>query len=169
MSTDEHKKAAAEHVGMVRVAVVVVSDHRTPTTDESGPAISELVERAGHAVVYRTMVRNQVGEITRSLEEGLARADCVVFSGGTGLGRHDLTVDVVKPRFDVTLPGFGELFRMLSYESIGPAAMLSRADLGVIQGRVVVLLPGSTQAARLALEKLILPELSHMIWELRRE
>ena len=168
-SSEEHRHTAAERVGSVSVAVVVVSDHRTPETDEAGPAIERLVREAGHTVAFRTLVPNSVTEIQHALDEGLAVADCVIFSGGTGLGRRDLTVGVVHPRFDVVLPGFGELFRSLSYQDIGPAAMLSRAEAGLIQGRLVVLLPGSVQAAGLALTKLILPELSHLVWEVRRE
>ena len=164
---DHHAKAGSQ--GQVPVAVITVSDTRTVETDESGKLIHTLAAAAGHVVVDYRIVKDEPDQVLRALNEfaaGLARV--LIFNGGTGIGQRDRTYDVIAKSLDKELPGFGELFRMLSYQEIGAAAMLSRATGGVYRGKVVFSTPGSPHAVRLALEKLILPELQHLAWELIR-
>jgi molybdenum cofactor biosynthesis protein B len=168
MSSEEHRQAA-EKQGTVPVAVVTVSDTRTAETDVSGQVIRRLVEAAGHLVVDYRIVADEPDAVLQALEEfasGLARL--IIFNGGTGIGRRDRTYDVIHRAIEKPLPGFGELFRMLSYDQVGAAAMLSRATAGVYRDRVVFSTPGSPHAVQLALEKLILPEIQHLAWELVR-
>lgn len=167
-STTEHKKKAAVK-GPVSVAIVTVSDTRTPETDVNGQYLRGAVEAAGHVVHSSRIVRDEPAEVEAALE-GLAAADVqlVLFNGGTGISRRDRTFDVLSSKLEKTLPGFGELFRMLSYEQVGAAAMLSRATAGVYRGKVVVSTPGSPAAVKLAWEKLIAPEIQHLAWELSR-
>lgn len=164
----DHLKAAEQVVA--RVVVITLSDTRTPETDHSGQAIAELLAEAGHAVVDRVLIRDEAESLRAVLASALSRADvdAVITTGGTGIMRRDVTIPVVTPLISTPLPGFGELFRMLSWEQVGPAAMLSRAAGGVAHGKLLFALPGSTQAVELAMSKLIIPELKHLIRELRR-
>ncbi len=165
--TDHHAQAAGQ--GIVPIAIVTVSDTRTPATDESGQLIRELAEAAGHTVVDYRIVKDEPDEVLLALNDfsaGLARL--IIFNGGTGIGRRDRTYDVISRVLQKLLPGFGELFRLLSYQEIGAAAMLTRAVAGVYQDKVVFSTPGSPHAVRLAMEKLILPEIRHLAWELVR-
>ncbi|WP_038038773.1 MogA/MoaB family molybdenum cofactor biosynthesis protein [Thermorudis peleae] len=166
-SVAAHRAAAPE---TVRCAVVTVSDSRTPETDESGQWIKEQLQAAGHAVVYYTVIPDEPSRVVAVLDEMAGRDDCdaVLFNGGTGIARRDTTYEAVSQRLEKRLDGYGELFRMLSYQEIGPAAMLSRAVAGVYRGKFVALMPGSPHAVKLAMEKLLLPELAHIIFELRR-
>ena len=149
----------------VACAILTVSDTRTPATDGSGRRIRELLEAAGHRVAGYAIVPDEPARIRAELETLLARDDveAVIVSGGTGLAPRDTTYEVVSGLLEKQLDGFGELFRMLSYQAVGPAAMLSRAAAGVARGRVVVSLPGAPAAVELALQKLLLPELGHMV------
>jgi molybdenum cofactor biosynthesis protein B len=167
-SATEHKNKAAAK-GPLSVAVVTVSDTRTPDTDVNGQYLRGAVEAAGHIVHSTRIVRDEPAEVESALEQ-LAAADVqlVLFNGGTGISRRDRTFDVLSAKLEKTLPGFGELFRMLSYEQVGAAAMLSRATAGVYRGKVVVSTPGSPAAVKLAWEKLIAPEIQHLAWELTR-
>jgi molybdenum cofactor biosynthesis protein B len=168
MGADDHR-AQATAQGGVPLAVVTVSDTRTPENDESGQTIRTMAEAAGHAVVDYRIVKDEPDQVARALEEfaaGMARV--IIFNGGTGISARDRTYDVISKALEKPLPGFGEIFRMLSYEQVGAAAMLSRATAGVYRGRVVVSIPGSPAAVRLAMEKLLLPELRHLAWELVR-
>lgn len=160
----------AEAPACVRCAVVTVSDTRTPDTDRSGQAIVTLLTGAGHVVVQREIVRDEPAQIRALVEQFAAREDidAVLLTGGTGLGSRDQTFETLGPLLTKTLPGFGELFRMLSYQEIGPAAMLSRAVGGLVKRLVVLAMPGSEAAVRLAMERLILPELGHLVREARR-
>lgn len=168
MGVEDHREAAGS-IGPVGVVLVTVSDTRSPADDVSGAEMRRLVEEAGHVVVRQALIPNEAGRIRAVLEEALdSEARCVVFSGGTGLGRKDLTLDTVRTYFEKELDGFGELFRWLSFQEIGSAAMLSRAAAGACRGRLVVSLPGSTAAVRLALGRLLLPELRHLVRELSR-
>lgn len=167
-STRQHREAAAAR-GPVACAIITVSDTRTPETDTSGAAIRERLETAGHRVVFYRIVKDEPAEIAALLDElaaGEARA--LLFNGGTGIARRDTTFDAVSSRLEKTLPGFGELFRMLSFEQIGAAAMLSRAVAGVYRERLVFSMPGSSNAVKLAMDRLIVPELEHLAWELTR-
>ncbi|MBX6341733.1 MAG: molybdenum cofactor biosynthesis protein MoaB [Thermomicrobiaceae bacterium] len=166
-SAQEHRERAP---ASVRCAVVTVSDTRTPETDVSGAMIRERLEAAGHVVLDYRIVRDEPEQIGALLDALAARGDCdaIIFNGGTGIARRDTTYDVVSARLDKRIDGFGELFRALSYDQIGPAAMLSRATAGVYRGAIVILTPGSSNAVDLALTKLILPELAHMVYEIRK-
>jgi len=164
---DEHKANAPASIGCW---VLTISDSKTPQTDTSGRLIRELLQRAGHHIVGSEIVRDEPTEVQRVIREacGNAAVRAVLMTGGTGITSRDSTFEAVEAMLDKRLPGFGELFRMLSYQEVGGAAMLSRAQMGVTKGRIVVSMPGSPNACRLALEKLILPELGHLVRELNR-
>lgn len=152
-----------------RCGVCTVSDTRTLENDRSGALLKDQLVGHGHEVVWREIVADDPGAIEGALSTALEKdLDILIFTGGTGIAPRDVTPDVLQARFDRQLPGFGELFRLLSYEEIGPAALLSRAVAGVIGSTAVFCLPGSTAAVRLALDKLIVPELGHIVGELRR-
>lgn len=166
-STQQHRSEAPK---AVRCAVVTVSDTRTLDTDRGGKMLEESLVAAGHTVVRREIVPDDQRRI-RSLVEELADAtalDAILITGGTGIAARDQTFETVNSLLTKTLPGYGELFRMLSYEDIGPAAMLSRTIGGVIGQVVLLTMPGSPAAVRLALDKLILPELAHVCYEARK-
>ena len=155
------------HAGDARAAacaIVTISDSRTVETDTSGGRARALLEAAGHSVIAYSIVPDDVGLVRARLEELLALpVEVVITNGGTGLARRDTTFEAIVALLDKRLDGFGELFRMLSYEQVGAAAMLSRATAGVARGKILVSLPGSTAAVELALEKLLLPALGHMV------
>lgn len=166
-STQEHKRRAP---ASARVHVVTVSDTRTVETDTSGQLAKELLVAAGHTLAGYTILRDEPAEVA-ALVRAIAdqgSADAVITSGGTGVSSRDSTYEAIASLLDKRLDGFGELFRMLSYAEIGPAAMLSRAVAGLHRGVIVFATPGSSNAVRLALEKLILPELGHLVGEVRR-
>ena len=153
----------------VTVAVVTLSDSRSPVDDRTGDTIVALLEAAGHSVAGRELVREDPPAIRAALEAALAGpAQAVILNGGTGIAPRDSTPEIVAPLLECELPGFGELFRQLSFREIGAAAMLSRALAGVARGKLLFALPGSKAACRLALERLILPELGHLVGELRK-
>ena len=160
-SSDQHHRLADRH-GPVPVAVVTVSDSRTPETDTNGIWLREQIEAAGHTPAGYLLIRDEPSEVERALDA--SRAQVVIFNGGTGIAPRDTTFDVLSRAIERPIPGFGELFRMLSWEQVGAAAMLSRATAGVVGGRVVFSLPGSHAAVRLAWERLIAPELRHIAW-----
>ena len=164
---DEHKAAAPATVGCF---VLTVSDTRTPETDTGGAVIRELLTGGGHTVVASRIVRDEPADVARVVREACAdaRVQVVILTGGTGITSRDSTFEAVEALLDKRLPGFGELFRVLSYEQVGAAAMLSRAQMGIHARRIVVSLPGSPNACRLALEKLLLPELGHLVREAGR-
>jgi molybdenum cofactor biosynthesis protein B len=147
--------------------VITVSDTRTLETDTGGARVAELLGVDGHPVVSREIVADEPAEIAAALRAVLDRDDvaAVIFTGGTGVAPRDVTPDAIEPLLDRVVPGFGELFRLLSYEEIGSAALLSRALAGLASGRVVFVLPGSRGAVQLAMEKLVLPELGHLAAE----
>ncbi|QSZ67447.1 molybdenum cofactor biosynthesis protein MoaB [Methanofollis aquaemaris] len=147
----------------VTVAVVTVSSTRTEETDTSGKAICGLLEAAGYHVIHTMIVKDDTSAIRASLFESLSVADAVVYNGGTGLTPDDCTIEAVEPFFEKKIEGFGELFRMLSYEEIGTSALLSRAAAGVAGGKAIFCLPGSTGAVTLATGQIIVPELLHII------
>jgi molybdenum cofactor biosynthesis protein B len=151
--------------------VLTVSDTRTLETDTGGARVAELLAGAGHAVAAREIVRDDAAAIAAALSAALARdgIDAVILTGGTGVAPRDVTPEAVAPLLERVVPGFGELFRMLSYQEIGSAAILSRAVAGLARGRVVFVLPGSRGAVQLAMEKLVLPELGHLLAEARKQ
>ena len=163
----EHKAQAPRSIGCW---VLTISDSKTPETDTSGPLIRELLTGAGHQVIGSDIVRDEPADVQRVIRDacGNAAVQAVIMTGGTGITSRDSTFDAVEAMLEKRLPGFGELFRMLSYQEVGGAAMLSRAQMGIARGRIIVSLPGSPNACRLALEKLLLPELGHLVRELSR-
>jgi molybdenum cofactor biosynthesis protein B len=154
----------------VRCFVLTVSDTRTEATDASGRAIADLLTAAGHAVAGRAIVRDDPDLVRSTIERHLAdpAVQVIISTGGTGISSRDSTFEVVNALMQKRLDGFGELFRMLSYEQIGAAAMMSRACAGLSAGRILVCMPGSEAAVRLAMERLIIPELGHMVQQARR-
>jgi len=165
-----HELHRADAAGLVvRFAVLTVSDTRDVKTDRSGARIIELIEQAGHRLVQRRIVRDEPAQLREAIDAMLdsSETDAVITTGGTGVAPRDHTADVVRPLLDTELPGFGELFRMLSFQQIGAAAMLSRAIAGLVRGKPLFALPGSTAACELALSRLILPETAHLL-KLRR-
>jgi molybdenum cofactor biosynthesis protein B len=167
MSQAEHKAAAPARV---RCFILTVSDTRTAATDSSGAAIADLLTRAGHDVVGRTIVPDDPQRVATAVSTQLSSesAQVVITTGGTGLTSRDSTYEAIDALLEKRLDGFGELFRMLSYHDIGPAAMLSRACAGTARGKFVAVLPGSEAAVRLATEKLLIPELGHIVQQLAK-
>ena len=161
---DHHEKAS----GPVGVFVITVSDTRTEETDTSGALIREMLAAADHNVTGYRVVPDEPAEIRKLLMAPPAGTQAVIINGGTGISKRDSTFEAVEAMFDKKLPGFGELFRALSYGEIGPAAMMSRAAAGVMRGMPVMSVPGSRGAVALAMEKIILPELAHFVWEANR-
>jgi len=163
----EHRATAPASIGCF---VLTISDSKTPETDTSGALIRERLTQAGHTVVGHAIVRDEPTQVTALIRKGCTdpAVEAFVLTGGTGVTSRDATFEAVEALLDKRLTGFGELFRMLSYQEIGAAAMLSRAQGGVVQGRALFSLPGSPNACRLALEKLIIPELGHLLREVRR-
>lgn len=151
-------------------AVLTVSDTRTADNDTSGAAIRRLLEREGQSIVDHRILPDEAEAVGAQVAAWLERADCdgVIVTGGTGISRRDRTFEALDSMLDKRIDGFGELFRYLSYEQIGSAAMMSRAVAGVARGKPVFSLPGSTAAVELAMERLILPELGHLLSELRK-
>jgi molybdopterin adenylyltransferase len=167
MSHVEHRATAPRAVGCV---VVTISDTRTEATDTGGRAIADLLAAHGHVVLARHFVKDDPAGVRAIVEEALARDDAVaiITTGGTGISSRDRTYEALAGLFERRLDGFGELFRVLSYEQVGSAAMLSRAVAGVARGKLLACLPGSEAAVRLAMERLLIPELGHIVRELSR-
>jgi molybdenum cofactor biosynthesis protein B len=163
----EHKSHAPVSV---RCFIVTVSDTRTVTTDTSGRAISDLLTAAGHKVTGLVIVKDEPALVRSEIERQLAsrNADAIITTGGTGITSRDSTFEAVDALLEKRLDGFGELFRMLSFEQIGPAAMMSRATAGLAAGRIIIALPGSEHAVRLAMERLVIPELGHLVQQARK-
>jgi len=168
-STQQHREIAARQ-GPVHVAIVTVSDTRTRENDTGGDLIEDRVAAAGHKVVFRTIVKDEPAQIGALLDQIVNETDArlILFTGGTGIAPRDTTYDVLAGKLEKTMPGFGELFRMLSYQEVGAAAMLSRATAGTYRGRVVISMPGSPNAVQVAMDKLIMPEIQHLAWEVAR-
>ncbi|NLA38884.1 MAG: MogA/MoaB family molybdenum cofactor biosynthesis protein [Methanomicrobiales archaeon] len=144
-------------------AVVTVSSSRKPATDASGKALIDLFAAAGIEVTHYTVIPDSLERIRSEVYASLPRANCIIFTGGTGLTPDDCTIEAVAPLLEKEIAGFGELFRLKSYEEIGTAAILSRAIAGVIGGRAVFCVPGSTKAATLAARDIIIPEIRHIL------
>jgi len=161
-SAEQHRQASP---AKVRCVVITVSDTRTPENDSSGQAIVDSLEEAGHHAVARAIVPDdpvQIELLVKRFAES-SEIDAILLTGGTGIAARDLTPDTLANLLTKELPGYGELLRMLSYQEIDPAAMLSRALGGLVGKTVLLTMPGSTAAVRLAMEKLIVPELAHLV------
>jgi molybdenum cofactor biosynthesis protein B len=166
MSVTEHKKEAPKQVGCM---VITVSDTRTPETDKSGQLMQQFLTEAGHTIERYVIVTDEKAAISQAIKDGAndPKVQAILLNGGTGIAKRDVTYEVVASMLDKELPGFGEIFRMLSYtEDIGSAAILSRAIAGVYHDRAVFSTPGSSGAVRLAMSKLIIPELGHVLREI---
>ncbi|MBN3908657.1 MAG: molybdenum cofactor biosynthesis protein MoaB [Nostoc sp. NMS1] len=152
----------------ITCAVVTVSDTRTPETDKSGQLIQQLLVAANYAIGAYTIIKDEPTQIQEQIENlgKSSNLDAVIFNGGTGIAPRDTTYDAIDKLLEKTLPGFGELFRFLSYQEIGSRAIASRAVAGVYQDKLIFSLPGSSNAVRLAMEKLIVPELTHLVSQL---
>ena len=167
--TTEHRAQAPESV---RCFIITVSDTRSANEDRGGPLIRETLEAHGHQVSGALVVRDEKREIeeaVRAAIEGVVGSEAIVLTGGTGIGERDVTPEAIQPLLTKHLPGFGEVFRTLSYQEIGAATMLSRAFAGIIGRTLVFALPGSPNAVRLAMEKLVAPEIGHLVREVRPE
>jgi molybdenum cofactor biosynthesis protein B len=162
MSVNEHKAQAPQSVSCF---VITVSDTRTDDTDTSGRAIVDLLQAAGHTIAGRTIVKDDPELVRGTIERQLAnpQVQVIITTGGTGITSRDSTYEVVSGLLQKKLDGFGELFRTLSYEQIGSAAIMSRATAGLVAGHIIVSLPGSEAAVRLAMERLLIPELGHLV------
>ncbi|MEM9883287.1 MAG: molybdenum cofactor biosynthesis protein B [Planctomycetota bacterium] len=178
-TVDQHRATAQREHRVARCAVLTVSDTRTPETDAGGGFIRDRLAAAGHAIADHAIVPDDPEKIAARLDAWLgttqskilnqkSKIDLIVTTGGTGIAARDTTVEVVRRRLTKEIEGFGELFRTLSYDAVGPAAMLSRATGGLAGNTLLFCLPGSPNAVELALDKLILPELPHLLWEARR-
>ncbi|TGB00011.1 MogA/MoaB family molybdenum cofactor biosynthesis protein [Sporolactobacillus shoreae] len=169
MSAEEHKKLADQQVSC---KVITISDTRTRETDKSGMAMIELIQEHGFLVSSYEVVKDEKASIQRAVLSGCSdeHVDVVLTNGGTGITKRDVTIEAVSSLIEKKITGFGELFRMISYtEDIGSAAMMSRAVAGTLLGKAIFSMPGSTGAVRLAMRQLILPELAHVVWELKRQ
>lgn len=165
-----HQRAHEEGPSTIRCGVITISDTRTPDTDSSGAYIRTALIAHGHTITSYTIVPDDPPTIIATVQRCVADGcHAIVTNGGTGISYRDSTFEAIDSLLEKRLTGFGELFRMLSYAEIGPSAMLSRATAGIYQGAFICCVPGSTGAVRLALEKLLLPVLPHLIWELLRQ
>jgi molybdopterin adenylyltransferase len=168
MAYEQHTASAKDIC--THCAVITLSDTRTEQTDKSGQLIQRLLRDAGHVVLRYEIINDDPATLAALLDQVLAAdsVDVVLTNGGTGIARRDQTIDVIERAIETPLPGFGELFRMLSWEQIGSGAMLSRAAGGIARGKPVFAMPGSSKAVELAMTRLILPELGHVLGELRK-
>ncbi len=167
MGYEDHMRHAVQNVPC---AVITVSDSRTKDTDESGSIIIEKLNSDGHLVVDYRIVRDNISEIKGAIIANLENVDVkvIICNGGTGIAKRDVTVEAVSAFMEKSIEGFGEFFRHLSYEEIGIAALMSRAVGGVAFGKIILCLPGSSGAVRLAMDKIVLPQIGHMVWEVER-
>ncbi len=162
----EHQALAEKQL---KIGVLTLSDTRDEKSDKSGSIIRSLMIRDGHSIIKYAVVREDPEVIQENLKSWLScDLDAIITNGGTGLTARDGTVEVARNLFDKELDGFGELFRLLSFHQIGPAAMLSRATAGLAHGKILICLPGSSKAVRLAIERIVLPQIAHMVWEANR-
>ena len=167
-STNEHREKA-KALGVIGIAIITVSDTRTEDTDVNGKWLREQIAAMGHEVTAYRLIKDEPDQVAAVLDElAGTSARILLWNGGTGIAPRDTTFDVLSRKMEKTLPGFGELFRMLSFEVVGAAAMLSRATAGVYKGKLVVSTPGSPNAVQLAWDRLLAPELEHLAWEVIR-
>jgi len=169
MGAKDHQEAASKEDIVARVAILTVSDTKTRETDTSGRAAFEIFRKHGHNVLLHEFVGNSKKKVAATVMTALRDADVVLTIGGTGISHRDISVDAILPLIKKEMPGFGELFRAFSVKDIGTATILSRVVMGITEKkRIVLALPGSESAVRLGLEALLMPELKHILWELKR-
>lgn len=169
MGAEAHRQKAGH--GPVTVAIITVSDTRTPDTDVNRHYLEARLGELGHQVAAYRLIKDEPDQVSAVIEELTAMPDVqiLLFNGGTGISPRDTTYDVVSRYLEKTLPGFGELFRMISFQEVGAAAMFSRATAGVYHETLIFSMPGSPNAVKTAVEKLILPEINHLAWEIARK
>jgi len=167
MGYHEHKHKSLRSV---TCAVIIISGTRTEQNDESGKLITQALENNDHKVTSFSILKNDAASILKKLDQllGEESLQVIITSGGTGASHLDITIETITPTLDKKLDGFGELFRFLTYQEIGTGSIMSRAMAGVVRGKVVICLPGSVEAVRLAMEKIILPEIGHLVREATR-
>ncbi len=167
MGYKEHKEKAPRSVNC---AVLTISDSRTEQNDESGQLMKQRLSENGHRVMHYEIMKNDADVIKKKVSELLRQEELrvIIASGGTGVSQRDITVETVSPLLEKRLDGFGELFRLLSYQEIGTASIMSRAIAGVVGGKVIICLPGSLGATELAMDRIIIPEIGHMVREATR-
>lgn len=163
----EHKSQAPTSIPCL---VITCSDTRTPETDGSGQLLMRMLKDAGHTVVAYYIIKDEPGQILFRINQGIANgvAQAIIVNGGTGISSRDSTFEAIDRMLEKRLDGFGEIFRYLTYQEIGSAAIMTRAIAGVVKGRVIFSIPGSEHAVKLAMETLILPELPHVIQQLSK-
>jgi molybdopterin adenylyltransferase len=165
----EHRKISPRKVNC---AVVTVSDTRDKSTDKSGKLLHDLLNQANHNVVFYEVIRDEKILIEKTIKTAITQheIEAIIVNGGTGIAKRDVSIEAIQPLFDKELPGFGEIFRYLSYElDIGSASILSRAIAGVANNTAIFSIPGSSGAVKLAMEKLILPEIGHIVMEINKD
>jgi len=170
MSHEQHRQHATDQIGGIRCGVLTISDTRTVENDTGGMLAQDLLRTSQHLISHYAIVKDEPVQVVDCVSQWVA-AGCqvIITTGGTGIAKRDTTIDAIEPRLSRKLPGFGELFRMLSYEQVGSAAMLSRAMAGTWGSSLVFCLPGSPAAVELAMNRLIVPELRHLVWETLRQ
>ena len=167
MGYHEHKEKSPRNVSC---AIFTISDTRMEETDESGRLLRERLTQNGHSVIQYSILKNDANDIRQKIQDLLRQyaVQVIITSGGTGLSRRDITVETVLPMLEKKLDGFGELFRFLTFQELGTASIMSRAMAGAVRGKVIICIPGSLGAVRLAIDKIILPEIGHMVREATR-
>lgn len=168
MPHNEHEEAAKEMYSSVKVSIITVSDTRTESEDISGRIIIEKIKNAGHKIHKYSICKDDIVSIRQTLMDSLKGSDVIIINGGTGVSVRDVTIEAVRPLLDKEIEGFGEIFRFVSYQEIGPSATLSRALAGIISGKVVFCIPGSPNAVETALERLIIPLIPHILYEVHK-
>lgn len=170
MSHEQHRQHAADQIGGIRCGILTISDTRTRENDTGGQCAQTLLRTAHHIIDQYAIVKDEPTHVVATVSHWVsAGCQVIITTGGTGVAKRDTTIDAIEPRLERRLPGFGELFRMLSYEQVGSAAMLSRATAGTWGGSLIFCLPGSPAAVELAMTRLIVPELRHLVWETLRQ
>jgi molybdenum cofactor biosynthesis protein B len=170
MSHEQHRQHAADQIGGICCGVLTISDTRTIENDSGGRLAQELLLAAHHTINHYAIVKDEPTQVLAHVSDWItAGCQVIITTGGTGIAKRDTTIDAIEPRLERKLPGFGELFRMLSYEQVGSAAMLSRATAGTWGTSLIFCLPGSPAAVELAMTRLIVPELRHLVWETLRQ
>ena len=167
MGYQEHKEKAPQSVSC---AVLTISDTRTEQDDDSGRLIKQKLSQNGHQVLSYAILKDEVNSIKKKIYELVRQEELqvIITNGGTGVSHRDITIETIYPLLEKELDGFGELFRFLTYQEMGTASIMSRAAGGVAKGKVILCLPGSPGAANLAMDKIILPEIGHLVWEATR-
>jgi len=162
MSHEEHKAKAPKSVSC---AVITVSDSRTPENDDSGKSIIKLLEKNNHKIINYSIIKDNKKSINEKINQLILneKINAIITNGGTGIAKKDVTIEAIKPLFEKELAGFSSLFAKLSYDTIGSAAVLSRAAAGIVNKKIIFCLPGSPEAVELAMNKLILPEIGHIV------